>query len=208
MLDPGGGMWGVFCVLAFPGLGVNADGEGRQRKNITAWLLYGKLRGNRWCYYCVGIKGEPAKRYDDSIGADIGHIAAGVFRASCQDPASYAFQIFLVVREVSTIFEQDVFRRRTGRDLPSVPDFVGKILFAINGHTTQGLLADIKRIHRARITSECPDEDGQMAATRQAYQDMTTFAKWAELRSGPAVNRSQGGIELQSERSCQDGSSR
>lgn len=124
--------------------------------------------------------------------ADIGHIAAGVFRASCQDPALYAFQI-LLVGEVSTIFEQeDVFRRRTGRDLPSVPVVVGKILLAINGHTTQGLVADIKRIHRARTTSERPDEDGQMAAIRQAYQDMTPFARWTELRSGPAVNRSQG----------------
>ncbi|KAK0240877.1 hypothetical protein EDD85DRAFT_786660 [Armillaria nabsnona] len=120
---------------------------------------------------------------------DIGHVAVGVFRASCQDPALYAFQI---LGEVSTIFEQeDVFRRRTCRDLPSVPVFVRKILLAINGHT-QGLVADIKRVYRARITGECPDEDGQMAATQQVYQDMTTFAKWAELRRGPSVNRSQG----------------
>ncbi|PBK95268.1 hypothetical protein ARMGADRAFT_1145135 [Armillaria gallica] len=95
---------------------------------------------------------------------DIGHVAAGVFRASCQDLALYAFQI---LGEVSTIFEQEiVFRRRTCRDLPSVPVFVGKILLAINGHT-QGLVADIKRVYRARITGECPDEDGQMAATQQ-----------------------------------------
>ena len=31
-----GGIWGVFCVLAFPGLGVNSDGEERQGK---VWLL-------------------------------------------------------------------------------------------------------------------------------------------------------------------------
>jgi len=27
-----GGIWGVFCFLAFPGLGANADGEERQGK--------------------------------------------------------------------------------------------------------------------------------------------------------------------------------
>lgn len=27
-----GGIWGVFCVLAFPGLGANADGEEKQGK--------------------------------------------------------------------------------------------------------------------------------------------------------------------------------
>lgn len=27
-----GGIWGVFCVLAYPGLGANADGEERQGK--------------------------------------------------------------------------------------------------------------------------------------------------------------------------------
>lgn len=27
-----GGVWGVFCILAFPGLGANADGEERQGK--------------------------------------------------------------------------------------------------------------------------------------------------------------------------------
>jgi hypothetical protein len=27
-----GGIWGVFCFLAYPGLGANADGEERQGK--------------------------------------------------------------------------------------------------------------------------------------------------------------------------------
>lgn len=30
-----GGIWGVFCVLAFPGLGANADGEEKQGKVCT-----------------------------------------------------------------------------------------------------------------------------------------------------------------------------
>ncbi|KAK0194866.1 hypothetical protein F5146DRAFT_996609 [Armillaria mellea] len=110
--------------------------------------------------------------------ADIGHAAAGVFRASCQDPALYTFQILLIVGEVSTIFEQD--------------DFSGAELVVMFPQS-KPLVADIKRVHRARITSECLDEDGQMVATRQAYQDMTPpFAKWAELRSMPSLDRSQG----------------
>jgi NAD(P)-dependent dehydrogenase (short-subunit alcohol dehydrogenase family) len=32
---PNGGIWGVFCVLPFPGLGANADGEEKQGKVIT-----------------------------------------------------------------------------------------------------------------------------------------------------------------------------
>ncbi len=31
-----GGIWGVFCVLVFPGIGANADGEERQGKARTA----------------------------------------------------------------------------------------------------------------------------------------------------------------------------
>ncbi|KIK52967.1 hypothetical protein GYMLUDRAFT_49636 [Collybiopsis luxurians FD-317 M1] len=35
----GGGIWGVFCVLAFPGLGANADGEEAQGKTIANLAL-------------------------------------------------------------------------------------------------------------------------------------------------------------------------
>ncbi|KAG1885971.1 NAD(P)-binding protein [Suillus subluteus] len=34
-----GGIWGVFCVLAFPGLGANADGEERQGKLMADLAL-------------------------------------------------------------------------------------------------------------------------------------------------------------------------
>lgn len=34
-----GGIWGVFCVLAFPGLGANADGEEAQGKVRQAVFL-------------------------------------------------------------------------------------------------------------------------------------------------------------------------
>ncbi|KAF9254135.1 NAD(P)-binding protein [Marasmius fiardii PR-910] len=33
--NEGHGIWGVFCVLAFPGLGVNADGEEKQGKTLA-----------------------------------------------------------------------------------------------------------------------------------------------------------------------------
>ncbi|KAF5376279.1 hypothetical protein D9615_008517 [Tricholomella constricta] len=34
-----GGVWGVFCVLAFPGLGANADGEEKQGKTVADLAL-------------------------------------------------------------------------------------------------------------------------------------------------------------------------
>ncbi|THU81965.1 NAD(P)-binding protein [Dendrothele bispora CBS 962.96] len=34
-----GGIWGVFCVLKFPGLGANADGEEKQGKNLADLAL-------------------------------------------------------------------------------------------------------------------------------------------------------------------------
>lgn len=35
-----GGVWGVFCVLAYPGLGANADGEERQGKVRVRFALH------------------------------------------------------------------------------------------------------------------------------------------------------------------------
>jgi uncharacterized protein YbjT (DUF2867 family) len=37
--DGGGGIWGVFAVLAYPGLGANADGEERQGKLLADLAL-------------------------------------------------------------------------------------------------------------------------------------------------------------------------
>ena len=42
-----GGIWGVFCVLAFPGLGANADGEEKQGK--VAIILCTR------CAFCLTI---------------------------------------------------------------------------------------------------------------------------------------------------------
>ena len=44
-----GGIWGVFSVLAFPGLGANADGEERQGK-VT------KFTGNFHALVCLAIE--------------------------------------------------------------------------------------------------------------------------------------------------------
>lgn len=38
-----GGIWGVFCVLAFPGLGANADGEEKQGKVRTLTFMQNKF---------------------------------------------------------------------------------------------------------------------------------------------------------------------
>ena len=38
-LDDGGGIWGVFAVMAFPGLGASAEGEERQGKLLADMAL-------------------------------------------------------------------------------------------------------------------------------------------------------------------------
>lgn len=39
-----GGIWGVFCVLAFPGLGANADAEERQGKVCFSLFIFGPVQ--------------------------------------------------------------------------------------------------------------------------------------------------------------------
>ncbi|KAG5643310.1 hypothetical protein DXG03_001194 [Asterophora parasitica] len=60
-----GGVWGVFCVLAFPGLGANADGEEKQGKTIADLALeYGV---SSFVFSSVERGGES---YDDKLTLD------------------------------------------------------------------------------------------------------------------------------------------
>ncbi|KAJ7671205.1 hypothetical protein B0H17DRAFT_195578 [Mycena rosella] len=61
----GRGIWGVFCVLAFPGLGANADGEEKQGKTVADMALeYGV---SAFVYSSAERGGE---YYDDHIQLD------------------------------------------------------------------------------------------------------------------------------------------
>ncbi|KAH7357072.1 hypothetical protein BKA65DRAFT_496150 [Rhexocercosporidium sp. MPI-PUGE-AT-0058] len=60
--EDGHGIWGVFAVLAFPGLGVQADGEERQGKLLADLALeYGVS-----CFVYSSRMG-PGPKYDDSL---------------------------------------------------------------------------------------------------------------------------------------------
>ncbi|RDB16255.1 NmrA-like family domain-containing protein 1 [Hypsizygus marmoreus] len=60
-----GGIWGVFCVLAFPGLGANADGEEKQGKTLADLAL--EFGVSSFVFSSVERGGES---YDDKLDPD------------------------------------------------------------------------------------------------------------------------------------------
>ncbi|KAJ7463924.1 NAD(P)-binding protein [Mycena latifolia] len=232
-----GGIWGVFCVLAFPGLGANADGVEKQGKivadmaleyGVSAFVFSSAERGGE--YYddnfeldgrakvmierhirALGEKGLPwtflrpgffMENYDGLLGAiavgvlkyglkptttnrmvavdDIGDVAAAVFR----DPSKYASQILIVSGEVTTMSQQEEsYQKATGKQLPSIPKLLARIVIALNAHTKE-LLADLERKHDARETGKCPEVVDQTAAAKEAHPAMRTLYAWAQQRAG------------------------
>ncbi|KAF8177303.1 NAD(P)-binding protein [Mycena galopus ATCC 62051] len=235
-----GGVWGVFCVLAFPGLGVSADGEEKQGKTLAdisaeygvASFIFssverggeynddnaqldrhakvlierhiralGESKGLPWTILRPGFFME---NYDNKIGSiavgvlkkglkptttnqlvaieDIGHVAATIF----QNPQTYTSRILVVVSESLTMTQQEEsYKRATGQHLSSIPAWLALPLISFNSHT-KALIADIERVHNARMTGKCPEVEGQTAAAKQAYPNMLTFEEWARRRVGKA----------------------
>ncbi|KAF9455498.1 NAD(P)-binding protein [Collybia nuda] len=227
-----GGIWGVFCVLAFPGLGANADGEEKQGKTLAdISMKYGvssfvfssverggesyddklvldrlaKVRIERHVRE-LGTQGLPwtilrpgffMENFEGTIGSitaavlksglkpttavqliavdDIGHVAAGVFK----NPEEFKSQILVVVGDVLTVPEQQAaYKTATGSPMPSIPAFLARFLISVNGHT-QGLISDMERVYQMRIDPTNEENAAQVALTRKAYPDMTSFSTWA-----------------------------
>ncbi|KAF8895381.1 hypothetical protein BD779DRAFT_1668660 [Infundibulicybe gibba] len=193
-----GGIWGVFVVLAFPGLGANADGEEK----------HGKMLADLGLEFLVSLILRPGffmENYDGAVGSitagvlmaglkptttiqlvavdDIGYVAAGVF----QQPEAFASKILVVVGDILTMTEQqESYHKATGKPLPSTPRFLARALIAINGHT-QGLISDMERVHTMRANDS--ENESQMATARKAYPSLTTFEAWATSRRGKGSNR-------------------
>ncbi|KAJ7348307.1 NAD(P)-binding protein [Mycena albidolilacea] len=241
-----GGVWGVFCALAFPGLGANADGEEKQGKTladisaeygVSSYIFSSVERGGEYLSDTAKLdrhakvmierhvralgesKGLPwtilrpgffMENYEHTIGTfavgvlkkglkptttnqlvaveDIGHVAAAVF----QSPQKYASQILVVAGEASTMAEQEVsYKRATGKQLPSIPTWLARLLIAFNTHT-QALIADIECVHDARTSGKCPEVAEQTAAARRAYPEMKTFEAWARQNAGETSGRGEG----------------
>ncbi|GLB44978.1 putative nmrA-like family protein [Lyophyllum shimeji] len=230
-----GGVWGVFCVLAFPGLGVNADGEEKQGKMLADLALefgvssfvfssaerggesyddrltldrLAKVRierhiralGSKGLRWTILRPGWFMENFEGTIGSitvgvlkaglkptttvqliavdDIGHVAAGVFRA----PESYASKVLVVVGDMCTTKQmEEAYRTATGRSMPSIPKFLGRLIISINGHT-QHLIQDLERVHLARIDPENEEIAMQTAAAKEAYPGLTSFGTWAAQR--------------------------
>ncbi|THH27971.1 hypothetical protein EUX98_g6234 [Antrodiella citrinella] len=238
-----GGIWGVFAVLVFPGLGANADGEERQGELLANLALeydvshfvfssverggeayddqltldrLAKVRierhlkslgekGLKWTYVLLPGNSpilRPSffmENFDGTIGKitatvlrcgmqpntklqlvavdDVGCATAAVFKNS--DDASS--KILVITGDILTAPEQDAaYLRGTGKHLPAVPNFFGRILLAING-ATKGLIADLERIHKMRQDDPAGYE-AHMADARAIYPNMTTFEEWARHR--------------------------
>ncbi|KAG6872568.1 hypothetical protein C0995_008841 [Termitomyces sp. Mi166 len=119
---------------------------------------------------------------------DIGFVAAAVFKT----PDRYTSRILLVVGDICTPTQlQDAYKSAVGREIPSIPTFLARTLIRMNGHT-QGLIQDMERVHTTRIDPNNEENRIQMAAGREAYSDMTSFATWAAQRHGTTTKREKG----------------
>ncbi|KAJ7652862.1 NAD(P)-binding protein [Mycena polygramma] len=186
-----GGIWGVFCVLAFPGLGADAAGEENQGKTladiaaehgVSSYIFSSVERGGEY--------NDDNAKLDRLAKAveDIGHVSAAVFK----NPQNYVAQILVLVGEVSTLAQQEEsYRRATGKHLPTIPDFLARTLIALNSHT-KALIADMERVHEARTTGKCPEVAEQNAAAKRAYPEMKSFEAWARQRAGKHPEESKG----------------
>jgi len=98
-----------------------------------------------------------------------------------QAPEQHSSKIIVVIGDCLTTHQQaEAFQRGAGRDLPSVPDFVGKALLAINKHT-KNLIADIERVYKTRNEMDESNER-LLAECRALYPGMQTFEEWARTR--------------------------
>jgi len=113
---------------------------------------------------------------------DVGHVARVVFEA----PENHTGQVIVVIGDCLTTGQQaEAFKRGAGRSLPSVTNFVGKALLAINKHTKK-LVADIERIHKVRSEGS---NDELLAQCRALHPGTLTFEQWASRRGTTSDRR-------------------
>ncbi|CAL1699637.1 unnamed protein product [Somion occarium] len=228
-----GSIWGVFVVLAFPGLGANADGEEKQgimmadlslEYEVVHFVFSSVERGGETFdedlildraakvkiekhVRSLGEKGlnwtilRPAffmENLDGFIGRitftvlhcglkpdvkiqmaadDIGRLAAATF----QNPQSSTHKIFVVTSDILTPVEMDAaYVRATGKHIPSIPNFLGRLLLAINSATKE-LIKDFERVHKLR-TDDPNGYDAHLTETKAFFPELTSFEQWVKQR--------------------------
>ncbi|KDQ20985.1 hypothetical protein BOTBODRAFT_51008 [Botryobasidium botryosum FD-172 SS1] len=227
-----GAIYGVFCVLAFPGLGKDAEGEEKQGKSLADIALEYKVQHYIFSSYerggtsmdhvlkldrkakfdienyvmALGDKGLPwtiirptffMENFLGSIGRvtatvlrvglkedtkvnlvaakDIGSVAAAVF----QNPEKTKGRAMSITSDHVTTAEIEAsYKRGTGKDIPSVPNFVGRALLAINAHA-RGVTEDIERVHE--MISNPTDDTYRLSQelTDDIHPQKTTFEQWS-----------------------------
>jgi len=117
---------------------------------------------------------------------DIGQVAAGVF----ENPESYKSQVLVAVGESLTMSEQEAaYKEVTGRSIPSIPNFLARLLITTNHHT-KGLITSVELHHEKRVNGEHSEYEAQVARARNVYP-MRTFKMWVEERNGSATVRDE-----------------
>lgn len=119
-----------------------------------------------------------------------------------QDPDPNASKILALTGDILTASEQDAaYMRGTGRHLPSMPAFLGKVLLALNGGTkilcvpspsssrdillksVGDRIAELERVHQLRL-DDPNGYDAHLADARAMYPHFTSLEEWARRRYG------------------------
>ncbi|CZR52811.1 uncharacterized protein PAC_02688 [Phialocephala subalpina] len=228
-----GGIWGVFAVLAFPGLGVVADGEERQGKLLAdiafqyrvqsfiysssfragelyeeELMLSGKAKANIESHCMeLGRRGLPwtilrpgffLENFNDFIGsisasvmkkglkpdtevgfiatADIGKVAAGVFRNN----ERFRHKVLAVIGEFTTMTHlYESHKLTTGKAMPAIPSGFGWLILKMN-KATQELIEHCEKSYHARVWGEYPTWDTEWELAKEASKMKTCYEWFAQ----------------------------
>ncbi|KAG1757109.1 NAD(P)-binding protein [Suillus lakei] len=204
-----GGIWGVFCVLAFPGLGANADGEERQGKfmadlaleyGVSVYIYSTAERGGEQSDETEKLIMRPGfflDNYNDFIGSvTVAVMTRGlkedsklgvidpkdighVAAAVFKNPEKYKHQILVVIGDVLTMSEQHASYKRATGR--TLPSIPGFLatILLALNQSTQELVQHFENIHTARTTGQHEHFESQLNLGREAYPQMKTVYDWA-----------------------------
>ncbi|KAK3681045.1 hypothetical protein B0T22DRAFT_310218 [Podospora appendiculata] len=242
-------IWGVYVVLAYPGLGSRSDVEKEQGKMLADLALefrvqafvyssaipvgprpddshdyshqtkrelekYCQELGERGLNWIILRPGFFMENFDGFLGSiavtllreglrkettisvisseDIGKVAAGVFA----NHEKYIRKILCLTSGSVTIREVIASHQRaTGKPMPAVPAFLGKLLLRIN-RASQDIVKEMNRSHEVRTNGEYPTFDSEVQLAKSVHA-MQTYEEWkrsmATAKAQPAAETMDGG---------------
>ncbi|KAG6827538.1 hypothetical protein H0H92_011417 [Tricholoma furcatifolium] len=162
--------------------------HGKFREGTIGAITYGVLKAGlkptttvQFIVSCSGLYFEPSLNLRTKAVDDIGHVASAA-------PERYASKILSVIGDICTTSQIDAVHRSAtgGRAMPSFPSFLAHLIIRINKHT-QHLITELESVHTLRTDPSNEENRAELAAAREAYPGMMTFAAWAGARvnAGP-----------------------